>query len=631
MSPLPESGSSPSFSWLDIFEDLPSHSPHLSPPPRSLPSPTTLSPSRTPAGQGHIAENLSGRWEDACPSAGTFNRSTDADNHLSISPQSLLPAATVSTSITTPNLPFTSISFITPLSHHDSPCSPSSFIQTPHSCHPPAEPIAEDSNDNTFVDLESDGEENARAVPRARRPTPPTFELPQDWVTDTPTPVRFHATTYEAPSQPNFTLPARASRQPSFSPTPVSDTDDDEFEEVNVGLRWLTHMSNTGGLVSSMARLRESMEDPYLWAHIAGISTYINNPKRRVCCSPAESASTVQTPSTDCLAFQEGMDGFMEDWRETSMVHGVYTVNLLSSDPELLERSRNSVIEEMRQARDLGFQTLVIHLGSEGQEPKSASHRHQTLSRLITALQQIISSVHDVTLALENTCHPSPTSLTNLASISEILTHFPPSKLKLCLDLSHLHVNEIDLNEVEGRKEMWRLLDRVGWQRVVGAHVSDNHVDHGGKGDRHANIGCGHITLSSYRSILSQPFFKTIPLLLETPQYFKDFHVPSDPTRRIPRYVSQIVALENERSALERGFIECMLHLADDEWEGNGQACLWDAYNEMKKAVERKIYKIVTKQGGGVLRKFSQGRSKAMGQIRATGGLKRKKKNKAKR
>ncbi|ODN79175.1 hypothetical protein L198_07925 [Cryptococcus wingfieldii CBS 7118] len=568
MSPAPESSSPTGFSWLDLFDDLPSQSPHNPPPTLSPLSVTTPSPSRTPAGQVHAA------------------------------------------------FPSTPASSVPALSYSNSPCSPGSIIQTPRACHSLLEPIVVDPDENPFVAFESHGEQDRPSViARPKRPPPPTFQLPQDWVTETPTPIRFHADTFDIPERPIFPPPT----------VPIARAD--EPEQVNVGLRWLAHMPNSGGLLPSIARLRESMEDaPRVWSNISGISTYINNPKRRVCCTPTQ--STAPAPSADCSAFQNEMDELMEDWRETSMVHGVYTVNLLSSDPEVLERSKVSVIEEMRQARDLGFRALIIHLGSEGQGVKSSSHRHQTLSRLIPTLQHIISSVPDVTLALENTCHSSPSSLTNLASIVEILTHFPPSRLKLCLDLSHLYVNELDLNEVEGRNAMWELLDRVGWKRVVGVHVSDNHVEHGGKGDRHAN---GHITPSSLRSILSQPFFKTVPLLLESPPYFKNFPIPSESIRRMPRYATKIISLEHERSALERGIIECMIHLSDDEWHGKGEVCLWATYNEMRKAVERKIYNIVKKQGGGIWLSFSKGRRKVVEQLRATEGAKRKKKNRAKR
>lgn len=158
-------------------------------------------------------------------------------------------------------------------------------------------------------------------------------------------------------------------------------------------------------------------------------------------------------------------------------------------------------MEEMRQVKALGMSTLVIQyvrlfyrissllfppfsLGSAGKD--DPSYKHVQLTRLVSDLREITRAVQGITLALENTVHPSPHSLTTLSSLCTILTHFPPSQLKLCLDLSHLHVSEFDLNSESGRKEMWELLETAGRARVVGVHVSDNYVAHGGKGDRHA-------------------------------------------------------------------------------------------------------------------------------------------------
>lgn len=126
----------------------------------------------------------------------------------------------------------------------------------------------------------------------------------------------------------------------------------------------------------------------------------------------------------------------------------------------------------------------LFSLGSAGKD--DLSYKHVQLTRLVSDLREITRAVPDITLALENTVHPSQHSLTTLSSLCTILTHFPPSQLKLCLDLSHLHVSEFDLNTESGRKEMLGLLQKVGKARVVSVHVSDNYVAHGSKGDRHA-------------------------------------------------------------------------------------------------------------------------------------------------
>ncbi|OXG13510.1 hypothetical protein J008_06096 [Cryptococcus neoformans] len=510
----------------------------------------------------------------------------------------------------TPKTPFSLLSPSSPPPHGASFSSPaSSVIQGPFSNtdrKPYISPLdrkgivrkAPVQDDNPF--LVSSPCLRKPDIPAPRRQ--PVLEVPYDWSPNTPTPVRFHpATVEELPSQPVFT---------SIGQLQGSST--------KQSILWLTHMSTSGGLTPSLKRISLPYH-PY--PKVRGVSMFINHPKRRV----HEQIRVKENVKNDQDIFTATMDSVMDkDWRKTSMVHGVYTVNLLSEDLEIRERSKRSVMEEMRQVKALGMSTLVIHLGSAGKD--DPSHKHVQLTRLVSDLREITRAVPGITLALENTVHPSLHSLTTLSSLCAILTHFPPSQLKLCLDLSHLHVSEFDLNSKGGRKEMWELLEKAGKTRVVGVHVSDNYVAHGGKGDRHANIGFGHITLSSFRTILSNPFFHNIPHLLETPPYFKHFRPPNTIHCKLPMYAQKIIELESERASLERLLLDRIVSMSDPEWM-TYQSKLWVMYKKARKVVEARIYKVLFKQGGGLWRKFRKERKKLGSYLRLVEAQKRKEKN----
>ena len=49
---------------------------------------------------------------------------------------------------------------------------------------------------------------------------------------------------------------------------------------------------------------------------------------------------------------------------ERAVIHATYLVNLASDKPELLEKSRNALIEDMKVAAAGKFDGLVAHLGS---------------------------------------------------------------------------------------------------------------------------------------------------------------------------------------------------------------------------------------------------------------------------
>lgn len=73
-------------------------------------------------------------------------------------------------------------------------------------------------------------------------------------------------------------------------------------------------------------------------------------------------------------------------------------------------------------------------------------------------------------------------------SIAELvtLTRRVGPRLKVCLDICHLHVDQYDLATIEGREQMSTDLDSLGWDRIAAVHVSDSLEKHGGKRDLHA-------------------------------------------------------------------------------------------------------------------------------------------------
>lgn len=85
-------------------------------------------------------------------------------------------------------------------------------------------------------------------------------------------------------------------------------------------------MSTSGGLTPSLKRISLPYH-PY--PKVRGVSMFINHPKRRV----HEQIRVKEDVKNDQDIFTATMDSVMDkDWRKTSMVHGVYTVNLLSED-----------------------------------------------------------------------------------------------------------------------------------------------------------------------------------------------------------------------------------------------------------------------------------------------------------
>ncbi|WVQ80462.1 hypothetical protein IAT38_002567 [Cryptococcus sp. DSM 104549] len=614
------------FSWLDLWDDInggpegePASTSVLPPTPESLQRPTQDAPHppvpgpSTPTSPAYSIPSYADPYDPYAPPDDSFPSSLPSLVASQSSPASY--------HLRTPRSD--------PPNHRPSPSNADHRPLLPS--YPSAPPTPGGWDDNPFL---------AKRVvtptpsPRKRKRPQPQWrtglEVPADWAEDdTPTPMRFLAEGYgDVPRQPVFEPVSPVAP----TPTHVVVAAKAELPQAAVlqdlapPITWITHLSTDGGLPLSLQRLKSlpssisqtgTAPGPHV---ISGASLFISHPKRRV---PELSERSATAAGEFCKAMQ----GMGEGFARRSMAHGVHTVNLLSADPEMRKRSKASVISEMEWARELGIPTLVIHLGSGGNDTSSTSRKRQ-VRRLIDDLREIIAAVPEVTLALENTVHPSPTSPTTLTSLISLLPSFPPGRLKLCLDLCHLHVCEFDLNSPSGRAGLFAQLEKAGWGSVVGVHASDSYVTHGGKGDRHANLGFGHIHLSAFREILSHPFFANIPHLLETPRYFKHFRSTSSPHSLLLSH------LEAERAGLERALLQWVVGAAENEWiegggggvDADGRGKVWAEYKKRKKRVENKIYKILLKRGGTVWARFKKGRKKHVGCCRVVEGVKRREK-----
>ncbi|WWC85568.1 uncharacterized protein L201_000432 [Kwoniella dendrophila CBS 6074] len=445
---------------------------------------------------------------------------------------------------------------------------------------------------------------------------------PPGWIPDTPTPYRFYTPSNQSyrppydlsiPRQPLFTDIKNSPKTPSSKDikpvkplTPLKPfrselQEPQTYLPARLTINFAVHLSADGGLLRSLQRLRKQMTNQDV--DVKGLNMFINPPKRSV------------KPKSDTEIGKVAiiLRSFGDEFRSNSMAHAVHTTNLLSSDHYLRLRSKESVIIELKLAHSLGIPTLVIHLGSEGRMVKEDSKiDRKRMNLLILDLQDILDRSEEVVLAIENTVHPSINSLTTLRSLALLLTLFPHPRLKLCLDLAHLHVSELDLNNHKDRKDLFGLLKRIGKDRIAAIHVGGSWSQHGGKTDRHAG---GSIDLSSIRSILIHPLFHSIPTLLETPMYHRYFRqsrsricINSTSDDRRSKYenkkrhkltygLTRMNELEAERSGLERNLINDMINMCDQEWETN-QFKLFNQYKRNRKKTENKIYKLMFKKKG---------------------------------
>jgi len=94
------------------------------------------------------------------------------------------------------------------------------------------------------------------------------------------------------------------------------------------------------------------------------------------------------------------------------------------------------------------------------------------------------------------------------------------SRVGVCLDTCHLFAAGYDIRTRDGWNETMADFDReIGIQYLRGMHLNDSKTALSSKKDRHENIGLGHLSLSAFAHIVTDPRTQNIPLILETPAF----------------------------------------------------------------------------------------------------------------
>jgi deoxyribonuclease IV len=200
----------------------------------------------------------------------------------------------------------------------------------------------------------------------------------------------------------------------------------------------------------------------------------------------------------------------------TSGAHDSYLINLSTPDPVLWERSYASFRAELFRCAALELDFLVTH-------PGNATDRDMESG--------IVRNAEGVTRALEEV--PGPTrvlleitagsgtsvggSLENLQAILKRIPEPQRGRVGVCFDTCHAYSAGYDLvGDFDG---VWaEFEDRIGLDRLGLFHLNDSKHPFDSRKDRHEHIGEGSLGDGPFRRIMTDPRFREIPKVLETPK-----------------------------------------------------------------------------------------------------------------
>jgi deoxyribonuclease-4 len=199
---------------------------------------------------------------------------------------------------------------------------------------------------------------------------------------------------------------------------------------------------------------------------------------------------------------------------EPAFIHGLYLVNLASSDDALLARSHDALVGDMKAASLIGAKGVIFHIGSHMGAGYDAK-----LNQVVEYVRKVVDNTpDDAWMILENAAGMGGALGSKFAELGTIIRESGSDRVRVCLDTQHAFAAGHDLRTRAGLDKMFEEFDRdVGLERLVAVHANDSKIALGGGVDRHANIGEGEIGRDGFVNILSHPAFAEIPFLLEVP------------------------------------------------------------------------------------------------------------------
>ena len=198
------------------------------------------------------------------------------------------------------------------------------------------------------------------------------------------------------------------------------------------------------------------------------------------------------------------------------MSHDSYLINLGSSNPEILQKSRKTIQEELERCHELGITYLNFHPGAAVGGSEEAC-----IATIIDSLNGLaeLAAIGNTRLLLEATAGQGSSVGHRFEHLAEILKGVGGRiPLGVCIDTCHIFAAGYDLRTGDACEKTLQEFDRVvGLENLYAFHLNDSMKDLGSRVDRHAPLGKGKIGIDAFRFLMTHPKTRKLPKYLETP------------------------------------------------------------------------------------------------------------------
>jgi deoxyribonuclease-4 len=194
------------------------------------------------------------------------------------------------------------------------------------------------------------------------------------------------------------------------------------------------------------------------------------------------------------------------------VIHAVYLINAASREPDLREKSLNSLAHALRVGDAIGADGVVFHPGSTVGE-----NHDEALERVGDAIRHVLGESERCPLLLEDTAGAGNTLGRDFAELRKLLELGGKDKrLGICLDSCHMYASGYDIGTADKLAGVVdEAIKKLGKRRIQCLHVNDSQAALGTNRDRHALLPRGELGTRGLSAFLSEPRFEKLPALLE--------------------------------------------------------------------------------------------------------------------
>jgi deoxyribonuclease-4 len=197
-----------------------------------------------------------------------------------------------------------------------------------------------------------------------------------------------------------------------------------------------------------------------------------------------------------------------------TVLHASYLVAIGSSDPALVERSVQSLINHLQASEQLGALGLIFH---------PASHKGRgydaIFDQFVSNVQTVLEAAPGESLLMLETSAGSGDHVgSKFEELGKLIKAVDSPRVAVCLDTQHVWAAGYNIVDKDGLDATMDEFDRdIGLELLRSVHANDSMRELGSSVDRHDNIGDGQIGEAGFVNVMSHPAFQDVPFYLEVP------------------------------------------------------------------------------------------------------------------